>query len=158
MKKTKNYLYTFVSNISKRPVSTLFVIACFLSLGTVSIAAATPIHTQTFATFSLGDPSGQYYCGSQPKVAVSIDFGCEGKGNPVVDIVFAIIRFLSAGVGIAVVASLVWAGVQYTASRGDPAATAKAVERMRNTVIALIAFIFLAALLDYVIPTGFLNL
>jgi hypothetical protein len=71
---------------------------------------------------------------------------------------FAIIRFLSVGVGLLVVASLVWAGVQYTSSRGDPAATAKAMERIQSTVLALIVYIFAAAILDYVIPQGFLKL
>lgn len=111
-----------------------------------------------------------HQCGSGASaVHVSINFGCKGEAcvsnpadaycqkdhNAIVDVVFAIIRFLSIGVGIVIVASLVVAGIQFTSSRGDPNATAKAMERIRNTVIALLLFIFTYAILNFVIPNGF---
>lgn len=68
---------------------------------------------------------------------------------------FGIIRFLSLGVGIVVIASIVVAGIQYTTSRGDPQATVRAVARIRSAVGALIIFIFAYAILNYVIPYGF---
>jgi hypothetical protein len=120
-----------------------------------------------------GTTSAKYHCGGSvttkdpntgkvttkdESVKTSINIGCVGKGYAMVDALFAIIRFLSVGVGMVVVASLVWAGVQYTASRGDPGATAKAIERIQNTLIALLVYIFAAALLNFVIPKGFLNL
>jgi hypothetical protein len=105
---------------------------------------------------------GKYHCGQynsdatkNEAVTTSIDFGCTGKGNAITDITFAIIRVLSDGVGLVVVASLVYAGIMYTLSRGDPQATAKAIGRMRSSIIALIVFIFGYAILNYVIPAGF---
>ncbi len=87
-------------------------------------------------------------------VKVSINVGCRGQGNPIVDMLFAFIRFLSAGVGIVVIGSIVVAGIQYTTSQGDPNATAKALGRINSSGIALLIYIFAAALLNFIIPAG----
>ena len=97
-------------------------------------------------------------CGTgSDSVKVSFDIGCSGKGNPILDATFAIIRFLSDGVGLVIIASLVIAGIQYSSSKGDPQASEKAVKRMRSTVVALILFIFAYPLLNYLMPAGFLK-
>ncbi len=106
---------------------------------------------------TIKDPAGalKYSCGSaSQKVNVSIDIGCHHKGNPIVDVVFAIIRLLSIGVGIVVVLMVVIAGIQYSASQGDPNATAKAIARVRNALIGLLLYIFMYALLNWIIPAG----
>jgi len=90
-------------------------------------------------------------------VKTSINIGCQGKGNPILDMTFGIIRFLSAGVGLVIVASMVYAGIQYASSRGDPNATAQAIKRIQSNVIALLIFIFGYAILNYVLPAGFLK-
>jgi hypothetical protein len=87
----------------------------------------------------------------------SIDIGCRGQGNPIADALFGIIRFLSAGVGLVIVASIIVGGLQYTGSRGDPQATAMAVNRIRSSLYALLLFIFAYAILNYIIPAGFLK-
>lgn len=81
-----------------------------------------------------------------------LKLGCKGIGNPIVDLLFAIIRFLSIGVGLVIVGSMIYAGIQYTSSRGDPNTTAEAVKRIRANVAALLIFIFAYAMLNYVIP------
>ena len=103
-------------------------------------------------------PTG-LHCGApdQNPVVTSINIGCQGKGNPIADMTFAIIRFLSAGVGLIMVGSIVVAGIQYSASGGDPQATAKAKSRISSTLIALLIFIFSYALLNYLIPGGFFH-
>ena len=68
------------------------------------------------------------------------------------DVIFAIIRFLSAGAGLVIVGSLVWGGIQYSLSRGDPQATAAAVNRIKSVLVALFIFIFAYAILNYLIP------
>lgn len=90
-------------------------------------------------------------------VTTAIDIGCAGKGNPIADMTFGIIRFLSAGVGLVIVGSVIVAGIQYSASNGDPQAVSKAKARISSTLLALIIFIFGYALLNYLIPGGFLN-
>ncbi len=91
------------------------------------------------------------------QITPSIDLGCRGKGNGVLDLIFAIIRILSTGVGLIVIGSMIWAGIQYTSSRGDPQATANAVKRVNSTVIALLIYIFAYALLGWIIPGAILK-
>lgn len=117
----------------------------FLSL---AVASCIGLHTATAAA--------KYYCGKgDTRVETSIDFGCKGQATGLIDLMFAIIRFLSAGVGIIIIISTAVAGVQYIMSKGDPGATAKAIDRIRNNLIALGLFIFAYAILNYLIPAGF---
>jgi len=97
-------------------------------------------------------------CGSgDAEVKTSINIGCRGRGNAIVDMLFAFIRFLSAGVGLIIAGSLVFAGIQYTTSRGDPQATAAAVDRIQNSVMALLLFLFAYAILNYIVPGAVLR-
>lgn len=101
---------------------------------------------------------GEHQCGKGAQaVSTSIDIGCKGKGNPIADATFAIIRVLSLGVGLVLTASLIFAGIQYSSSRGNPQETAKAIARIQANVVALIIFVFGYAILNYLIPAGFLK-
>lgn len=95
--------------------------------------------------------------GGNPSIGISISIGCKGQGNPIADMTFAIIRILSDGVGLVVVGSIIVGGIQYSASRGDPQATALAINRIRSSLFALIIFVFGYALLNYIIPGQFLQ-
>lgn len=64
------------------------------------------------------------------------------------------INFLAALVGVAVVISIVIGGIQYGSSAGDPQKAAAAKSRIRNSIIALLTFLFLFALLNFLIPGG----
>ena len=126
--------------------------------GQVVATASNCTASGTTATGQTG--SGKYVCGDNSHggaVHTEIDFGCKGAGNPIADLLFAILRFLSDGVGLVLVASMVWAGIQYTSSRGDPQATAAALRRVRANVIALILFIFAYAILNFVVPGAVLG-
>ena len=85
----------------------------------------------------------------------SIEIGCTGVGDPITDFAFAVIRFLSIGVGLVIVASMVYAGIQYIGSRGDPNAHAQAIKRVQSNVTALFLFIFGYAIINYLIPGAF---
>ncbi|HET7320746.1 MAG TPA: pilin [Candidatus Saccharimonadales bacterium] len=67
------------------------------------------------------------------------------------------INLLSGLVGVAVVFSIVMGGIQYSASAGDPQKAAKAKSHIYNAVIALVAFAFLFAFLQWIVPGGLLN-
>lgn len=102
------------------------------------------------------------YCGDgESKVKISFDIGCKGEGggieNPITDAAFAIIRFLTVGVGLIIVGSLIVAGIQYTTSRGDPQATAAAISRIKSNITAFLIYVFSFALLNYLIPRGFIG-
>ena len=99
-------------------------------------------------------------CGSGSKVVdVSFNFGCVGPAygkelNPITDIAFAIFRFLSAGVGLVVIGSIVVAGIQYSASRGNPQATEASIKRITNAIIGLLVYLFMFAIANYLVPGG----
>ena len=108
-----------------------------------------------FSPAALGVAYAGKTCGSGSQaVKTAIDIGCQGKDNPIWDMIFALIRFLSVGVGIVVVGSIIVAGIQYTISRGDPQATANALKRVTNAAIALAMYIFAFALLNFLVPGG----
>jgi len=64
------------------------------------------------------------------------------------------INFLAALVGVAVVISIVIGGIQYGSSAGDPSKVTAAKNRIRNAIIALVTFLFLYTLLNFLIPGG----
>lgn len=64
------------------------------------------------------------------------------------------INFLVALVAIAVVISIIIGGVQYSQSAGDPAKVSAAKNRIRNAIIALVTFLFLYAMLNFLLPGG----
>lgn len=67
------------------------------------------------------------------------------------------ISLLSALVGVACVVSLISAGIQYTTAGGDAQKTARAKSRIVNTIVAFLAFTFLWAFLEFLIPGGVIN-
>jgi hypothetical protein len=64
------------------------------------------------------------------------------------------INLLSVLVGLVVAASLIAGGIQYTASSGDPQKTSAAKSRIQNTLLAFLAYAFLYAFLNFLIPGG----
>jgi hypothetical protein len=109
-------------------------------------------------------------CGSRgDAITTSIDFGCYGATcrthhplpycqhthNAIIDLLFAIIRFITDGVGLIIIASLIIAGIQYTTSRGEPKQLNQATKRIQSTATALLLFFFVYAIINYVIPNGF---
>lgn len=68
------------------------------------------------------------------------------------------INLLAALVGIFAVISIVVAGIQYSSSGGEPAKASAAKMRIRNTIIALVAFALLWLGLNFAIPGGLTSL
>lgn len=103
----------------------------------------------------------EYACGEdgvgRSRIKPAIDLGCRGKGNAIYDLLFAILRFLTIGVGIVAVASMVVAGIQFTSSRGDPKGTAQAMKRIWSTLGALALYLLIYALLNWIVPGGVFN-
>jgi hypothetical protein len=66
------------------------------------------------------------------------------------------INFLSALAGIALIASLMIAGFQYMTAQDDPGKVQKSKARIIQTLIALLLFIFMYSLLNFLVPGGVL--
>lgn len=80
-----------------------------------------------------------------------------GAGCILKHIVAPIVGALVALSGLAVVISIIIAGIQYSASGGDPSKVAASRKRIFNAVVALLAFMFLYAFINWVIPGGILH-
>lgn len=80
----------------------------------------------------------------------------EGDENHcgILDYVVIFINVLSALAAIAVVAAIIYGGIQYSSAGSDPQKVSAAKVRIRNAIIALIFFIFGYAILNWLVPGG----
>jgi hypothetical protein len=146
---------------TKRLFTPITLAAAFLLIGLAPVTAyaASGSSTTTYSSSgcavnnsSTGTCGHQCGANGQNPYTPSIDLGCKGKGNPILDTLFGVIHFLSDGVGLVVIGSIIVGGIQYSGSRGDPQSTAKAINRIRSSVFALLIFIFAYAAINYIIP------
>ncbi|MDB5164943.1 MAG: rane protein of unknown function [Candidatus Saccharibacteria bacterium] len=150
---TQSHQNKAVKNICNRNITRLSD-ECDAYDAAIAVAANDPNRPHQ-DSYSLGTSDAKYSCGdaaTNQSIDTAIDFGCSHKGPAMLDLAFAVIRFLSNGAGLIIIGSLVWGGLQYTLSRGDPQSTAMAVTRMRSVVLALFIYIFAYAILNYLIP------
>ena len=76
------------------------------------------------------------------------------SGNPVIGMLLQIVNFLAVGVGIAVVGGITWGGMMYASSNGDSGKTKQAVSIIVNSVLGLLLFIFMYAIVNFLVPGG----
>ena len=67
------------------------------------------------------------------------------------------INLLTATFGIVATGSLIFGGIQYSSSGGDPQKITQAKNRIRNTIIAVVAYLFLFGFLQFLVPGGLFN-
>lgn len=92
-------------------------------------------------------------------VETRFDFGCLGNEGPtdmnsIEDLLYSLIRFLSAGIGIVIVIFIILAGIQYSASEGNPEATQAAKNKIRDAIIGLIIYLIAFAFVQFLVPGG----
>jgi len=68
-----------------------------------------------------------------------------------------LISLLSAIVGLVVVIAVIMGGIEYSSSGGDPQRAAAGRTHITNALLGLLAYIFLYAFLQFLIPGGFLH-
>ena len=125
-----------------------------LVLALVAVTALTLIPAPVYAAGPVVNPDGS----SSPAQKYSLT-GCASNipandCNIITKYLNPFIKILSVMVGIAVVIGIIIGGIQYAASAGDPQKAAGAKLRIRNAVIALLAYFFLYAFLKFLIPGG----
>lgn len=64
------------------------------------------------------------------------------------------INTLTVLFGLLATVSIILGGINYATSEGDPQKTSKAKRRIANTVIAVIAYLFLYGFLQFLVPGG----
>lgn len=100
--------------------------------------------------------SGGYKCGKGDNaIRTKFNLGCSGNvDSPIKDLAYALVSFLSAGVGVVIVIAIIAAGIRYSTSEGNPEATMQAKRNIQNALIGLIIYIFTFAILNYLVPGG----
>lgn len=78
------------------------------------------------------------------------------KGNPIINDLKTVVNILSAGVGVVIVGAIIVGGIQYVMAGNNPNAVSAAKQRIANALIALFAFIFIYAFLNWLLPGGVL--
>lgn len=74
--------------------------------------------------------------------------------NPITNYINDAIAFLSAGIGIVIIGMIIVGGIQYSAAGDNSAAIQAAKQRIINALIALFAFLFLFAFVQWLVPGG----
>lgn len=82
---------------------------------------------------------------------------CTGDGATAIgDVLKTILTIMSIGVGILAVAGIVYGAILYSSAQDNAAQTKKAIEVIINTVIGLLLYVFMYAILNWLIPGGVL--
>lgn len=74
--------------------------------------------------------------------------------NPLIKSLGLVFDVLSAIVAMAVVGVIIYGGIRYSASGGDPNAVAQAKKIIANAILAFVGYIFLYAFLQWLVPGG----
>ena len=87
-------------------------------------------------------------------VASQAEIQKELNKNPIVKDINMIINVLSAGVGIVVVAVIIFGGIRYIMAGDSPQSVEAAKNTIRNGLIGLAIYIFGFAFLQWLVPGG----
>jgi hypothetical protein len=99
-------------------------------------------------------------CGKDTSASGAAIIDCTGDNKPdagcnlFTKYLNPFIKLLSILAGIAVVIGIAIGGIKYSASAGDPQKTSAAKKIIRDSLVALLVFFFLYALLKFLIPGG----
>lgn len=75
-----------------------------------------------------------------------------GVTNPLMVGLLEIFNFLAIGVGIVVTGGIIYGGIIYATSNGNASQSQKGVTVIVNSVIGLLLFIFMYAILNFIVP------
>lgn len=76
------------------------------------------------------------------------------QDTPFVKRVAIYIDWITIGIGVLAVFGFILAGIQYSAAGDNSSAVAEAKKRMSNIVIAIVLYVFMFALLQWLVPGG----
>ncbi len=80
----------------------------------------------------------------------------QGTGGAIVNYLRDILKLVGTAVGLVIVLMLIIAGIQYITSAGDSGRVKGAKDRIVGAITALILFMFMVAILQFLVPGGIL--
>ena len=110
--------------------------------------------TQVSGTSKCTDGSGQGDCAK----TTAFSFGdCKTTNVGIKCLAVEVLRFLSVGVGLAVVGGVAAGGIVYATAQGSPGKTQSGIKIITNSILALILYLLMFAILQFLIPGGVLS-
>lgn len=154
--KVTNIKQKVATVINRYSIVAVIAMSC-VSLGWSNVALA---HNQTalpayFAAEKTADGSEKpkFEQKNDPALDCSQKGASANKCDLVQKYLNPIIAFFSAFVGIAVTIGIISGGIRYASASDDPQKSAAGRQMIRNSIIALIAYIFLLAALRWLAPS-----
>lgn len=129
-------------------IASVFTLAALVLAPSVTFAASCGVKNKYDATGKV--------IGTEP-IKTSIDYGCSGKGDGITQIFLVAVNFLAIGVGIAVVGGIVFGGIRYASANGNASQAQQGITVIANAVIGLMLFLFMYAIINFLVPGGLLN-
>jgi len=135
---------------------------------TVALSVVTPVSAASNPTCAKGQTVKNGVCtcpAGQQAVSVPLNSGGSGcvpindrttdlTKNPIFFYLRWFLIFLAGGVGLAVVGGITLGAYMYITARGNSAQVQKGQNTILNSVLGLILFIFMYAILQFLIPGG----
>jgi hypothetical protein len=111
------------------------------------------------STLVFAAPSVAYACATDGSEIPTSFFGCvkksgTGESNPIFVGLLTVFNFLAVGVGVVVVGGIIYGGILISAGGGDAARTKQGTTLITNSVIGLVAFMFMYAFINFIVPGG----
>ncbi len=131
--------------------SLAITVASFVGLSIGSAAYAAPVQAPPVTNFAACTNVNPDNASDQLKDAQKSN---NGMNCIITTYINPVVAFLAAMAGVAVVISIVTGAIQYSSAGGDPGKVAAARGRITKAVVALLAFIFLYAFINYLLPGG----
>lgn len=130
-------------------MTTLGTMASLFSAAPVLAAPVSPVATPVFAAActNVNRENAVEQLKETKKEQSGLRCFVENYVNPAV-------AFLAALAGVAVVISVIVGAIQYSSAGGDPSKVAAARNRIVESIVALLAFLFLYAFLNFLLPGG----
>jgi hypothetical protein len=148
------------STVAKISLTAFLVVGAALFLGSQPLLAAdnpsTLCNEDVEVQVSIGydgavlQPDGTY-CVPLNKTSTNV------TDNPIVAFLKTVLQFLALGIGIALVGGLSTGGVVYMTARANPQQVQKAEEIIRNAIIGIALYVFMFAIINFLIPGGLLT-
>jgi hypothetical protein len=110
----------------------------------------------TMPAYAATADSGPITCSGGPSLSTSTISAHNGQGEKcfIQSYVNPFVKVLAAMVAIFVVLSIIIASIQYSAAADDSSKVSAAKNRIRNALIALLAYVFLLTFVKYLLPGG----
>lgn len=89
-------------------------------------------------------------CGGAQTTLIS----CSNDGDAVTNLLTLAVNFLAVGVGAAVVGGIAYGAFLYASAGASAEQSKRGIEHIRNAVIALVIFILMYAIINFIVPGG----